>query len=151
MSFRHLPPAHAIAQRVVFTAAYACTALAGTAALVFTPTTIAGTLGTWVTYVWAALAIVGGPVGLLAVATNRWRLELWAAPLALGGSAGYAIGVWSLVSGETITRLTQASWITVLVLLLLARVIHVRAIAAAQRRRHDRHRRVRRILDDGED
>lgn len=151
MTFSHLPPLHAIAQRAVFAAAYACTALAGAAALVFTPTTIAGTLGLWVTYVWAALAIVGGPVGLLAVATGRWRLELWAAPLATGGAAGYAIGVWSLVNGETVTRLTQASWITVLVLLLLARVIHVRAVASEQRRRHDRHRRVRRILDDGED
>lgn len=151
MSFRHLPPAHAIAQRAVFAAAYACTTLAGIAALVFTPTTIAGTLGIWVTYVWAILAVIGGPVGLIAVATNLWRIELWSAPLALGGAAGYAIGVWSLVSGETITRLTQASWITVLVLLLLARVIHVWAIASEQRRRHDRHRRVRRILDDGED
>lgn len=151
MSFSHLPPAHAIAQRVVFAAAYACTSLAGAAALIYTPQTIAGSLGTWVTYVWAALAIVGGPVGLLAVATDRWRLELWAAPLALGGATGYAIGVWSLVSAETITRLTQASWITVLVLLLLARVIHVRASAREQRRRHDRRRRLDTMLQDGED
>ncbi|MGO1912031.1 MAG: hypothetical protein ACTH02_09500 [Corynebacterium sp.] len=151
MSFRHLPPVHAIAQRVTFAAAYTAVLAAGVASLAFTPVTIAGTLGAQITWLWASLAVVGGLVGLTAVAINKWRVEMWAAPLALGGALGYATGVWSLVSSETITRLTQASWIAALVLLLAARTIHIWAIASSDRRRHDRRERLNRLLDELED
>ena len=151
MSFRHLPPAHGIAQRVVFAVAYLSITLAGIAAFVFTPVTIAGTLGLTTTYMSGVLALIGGPVGFLSVAADRWRSEMWATPLATGGSVAYVIGVWSLVGGETMTRLMQASWVSVVPLLLIARWIHVWSVASQERRKADRRHRLDRFLNHTED
>lgn len=137
MSFRHLPPAQGRRLRGILALAYAATAWAGIAALIWTPTTIAGAIGVLVTYAWAALAVLGGSVGIWAVARDQWRTERWSAPLAAGGAVTYAVAVWSLVITETSGRAAQASWITAVALLLVYRVLEVWAVASRDRTTHD--------------
>lgn len=141
MSFRHLPPREARRLRGVLALAYAATAWAGIAALIWTPTTITSAIGILVTYSWATLAVLGGSVGVWAVARDQWRTERWSAPLAVGGAVTYAVAVWSLVITETSGRAAQASWITVVALLLIYRVLEVWAAASRDRATYDAQRR----------
>lgn len=144
MSFRHLPPREARRLRGVLALAYVATTWAGLSALIWTPTTITGALGLTVTYAWGTLAVLGGAVGIWAVARDQWRIERWSAPLAAGGAVTYAVAVWSLVFTETSGRAAQASWITVVALLLIYRVLEVWAVASRDRATHDEARRRRR-------
>src|SRR5690625_40765 len=74
---------------------------------------------------WAVLAIVGGLAGSWGAFQDRWRIERWAAPLAAGGVGGYAFIVWSLVTTETFTRITQGLFISVVVVVFIDRSIHL--------------------------
>ena len=140
MSFRHLPPRDARRLRGVLALGYAATAWAGLSALVWTPTTISGAVGVLMTYAWATLALAGGAIGIWAVTRDQWRIERWSAPLAAGGAVTYAVAVWSLVITETSGRAAQASWITVVALLLVYRVLEVWAVASRDRASHDARR-----------
>lgn len=75
--------------------------------------------------VWAVLSIAGGGFGAWAVFTQAWRIERWAAPLALGGVGSYVFSVWAAVVTETPSRLSQAFVVTVAVMLLLDRSVYL--------------------------
>jgi hypothetical protein len=142
VTLRHLSRAHRLLRRTLLTAAYLTVLVAGISMLVLTPRTIAGALGEAVIYLAAGLAVIGGPAGAWSVATDRpgrdrWRVERWAAPLAAGGALGYAVGVWSLIAAETITRMSQGAWIATCLLLLIDRAVEVDATAKTQRVLHD--------------
>lgn len=124
------------------TTAYLATSLAGLSALLIPPRSLTTTDNPWVTGIWSTVAIIGGLAGAYAVATDnphadkqRWRVERWAAPLAVGGAFGYGLGVWAATI-ETPTRMAQASWIIVVVLLLADRVVEVDAVASRYRALH---------------
>src|SRR5690625_7835071 len=72
---------------------------------------------------WAVLAIVGGLAGSWGAFQDRWRVERWAAPLAAGGGGGCALIVWSLVTTETFTRVTQAVYVSVVGVVFVARSV----------------------------
>lgn len=78
---------------------------------------------------WAILAVIGGLPGAYGAYQDRWRIERWAAPLAAGGVGGYSFIVWTLVFTETFTRITQAMFITVVVVIFIDRSIHLAAKA----------------------
>lgn len=143
MTFRHLSGRDARDLRVILGAAYVAVAWAGIAGVVLTPVTVRGVLG-WTTYVWAALAVVGGLCGLYAVIRDNWRIEMWAAPFAAGGAFGYVTAVWSLMLVETATRAPQAGWVSLGLFMLVYRAREVRATARQDRVRHDRVDRRRR-------
>lgn len=137
MTFRHLPDRDARDLRVILGGAYIAVVWAGVSGVFLTPVTIAGVLG-WTTYVWAALAVLGGLAGLWAVIRDTWRVELWAAPFAAGGAFGYVTAVWSLLFSETLGRAPQTGWVTLGLFMLAYRAREVWAVARQDRQRYDR-------------
>lgn len=137
MTFQHLSDRDARDLRVILGGAYLAVTWAGVTGKILTPVTIQGVLG-WTTYVWAALAIIGGLAGLWAVIRNDWRIEMWAAPFAAGGAFGYVTAVWALLFSETLGRAPQAGWVTLGLFMLAFRAREVWAAAKRDRQRHDR-------------
>ena len=140
MPDRDLPPPWRMTLRVLRAVLYLCVLYAGVAALVWTPRTIEGVIGSGATYLWAGLAIAGAGGSLAGVLLDRYRVEWIAVWWAAAGVTAYAITVWTLAATETITRQTQASVCTGLLVALLYRAAELTAHAAKLRRAH--HRRL---------
>lgn len=133
MPSRHLPSKHRAALRVLLAIAYTGALAAGIALWVFTPSTIAGALGSVLTSGAATLLILGALPCLYAVARDRFRIERWATWLILGGAGSYLLTVWTLVLTETIGRLTQACFLTMLIALIGYRAVEVDGTARKYR------------------
>lgn len=133
MPSRHLPVHHRRALRVLLAAAYHFALVGGVAMLLFTPRTIAGALGSVLTYGAACMLIAGAIPCLYAVALDKWRIERWATWLIIGGAGSYLLTIWTLVVTETTGRLAQACLVTVLLALLLYRAVEVDGTARQYR------------------
>lgn len=116
---------------------YALAGGMGLSGLIFTPTTISGTIGEPMTYLWSALAIFGSAAGMIGVAWNRYRLEWIAAwPLA-GGALSYAATVWIIVAvTDSPTRMAQAFGLTALGFAMICHGFTLAAFADKLRRQH---------------
>lgn len=128
MSFNKYKRNTARALRLILGAAYAFVAWAGFSALAFPIQSTAEVLPTWLSIMWAVIALAGGTYGLVSIIYDRWRWEFMAAPLASAGIFCYAITVWSMVH-ITPSRMTQGGVILAAGLLLLYRTVELFATA----------------------
>ena len=137
MMFRYTPKVYRRALRILNFLAYLFVLYAGVSALVWTPTTVAGAMGSLSTKVWPVVTIFGAVGAIVGVVRGEWRVERWTVPIATGGLASYVITTWVLVATSTVTRQTQASVVTIALIMLINQSVRLFAQAAADRAEHE--------------
>ena len=116
--------------------------LAGFASVFLTPQTITGVVGsTMLTVSGCALMLASVPA-VLGAALRKYQLEWSAIWVIVGSSVTYVTSVWTLVNTDTLTRLTQSSFVTVAFLALIIRAVNLTVIA-------NRNREMNRIVEGG--
>lgn len=136
MPDRAIPPRWRWVLRLVRGLLYVTVAGFGVSSIVFTPRTIAGTVGEPLTYWWASLAILGSVICVIGVVSNRYRVEWIGTWPAAGASFMYALTVWGFVINEEYTRLAQSFVALGLFVTLSYRGLELAAHAAELRAYH---------------
>lgn len=108
MSFRHHPPKHRRALRVILAVLYSLTSALGVTALIWTPVTTIGAVWSGLTWAFCLITISAGTLGLRATARGDWRDENWIAMLAATGCGCYAVIVWGAALDGAPTRIAGA-------------------------------------------
>lgn len=98
----------------------------GLSALLAPPATIAHELGPTLTVIWAACLLVGGSLGMVGCLPGWWWVERTGIISAITGSIIYLIVVLSLHYAQPGSRLTQAGYILLGILLLVIRWLRIR-------------------------
>ena len=98
----------------------------GLSALLAPPTTIAHELGPTLTVIWAACLLVGGSLGMVGCLPGWWWVERTGIISAITGSTIHLIVVLSLQYAQPGSRLTQAGYIALGIVLLILRWLYIR-------------------------
>lgn len=112
-------------------------ALAGVAALLWPPSTIAGELGPWLTVVWGVLLLGGGGVAAYGAAADKLRVEWPACWFIAAGIAIYAATAWALAVVGSPGRLPQALVLTAISLAYVSRSLDLAHRAWVARMLHE--------------
>ena len=129
-----------IAGRATRSAQNLLLALAGAASILWTPNTIQGELGPWLTWTWAVLLALGGSVAAFGVATDKLRIEWPACWFVAAGIAIYASTAWAITLAGAPTRSTQALVLTAVCVAWVSRATDLGHRAAVARMAHDARR-----------
>lgn len=106
---------------------YILVGLAGTGILLWTPMSIEGTIGLWLTIVWGWFAIIGGVLGALATPGGRWFLERPAIYLC-GTAVCFYFGIIGYLQFTTAgNRLVQMAFIAIAGVALAIRFERIKA------------------------
>lgn len=111
--------------RVFYLLVYGLVAIAGAAAIISPPESIAGELGYKLTVVWGLFLLFGGIAGLIAVNPGYWWLERAACLAAAVGTGMYATVVASMLMHPG-NRVPQNAMILIVFLLLAFRFWRIR-------------------------
>ena len=122
-----------IAESSTRTLFYAMVFLAGFASVFLTPVTVAGAVSVTLLHVSGWALMLAAIPGMIGAALRRYQFEWIAIWAVAGGSVTYLTSVWSLVNSETLTRLTQSSFVTIAFLALVIRAINLTVIAQRKR------------------
>lgn len=124
------------AESVVRTLLYFMVFAAGFGSVFLTPATVSGVVGTTLLHI-SGWALMGAAIpGMIGAAMRQYQLEWTAIWVVTGGSVTYVATVWSLVNSETLTRLTQSSFVTIALLAMVLRAINLTVIAQRKRELH---------------
>lgn len=115
---------------------YSLTALAGVAALWFTPNTVSNKVSTLLTVLWGVLLIFGSLVALYGVLRVKFRFELASLPFIITGLMIYTVTIIDLMF-DTITRLAQAASLSALLTLTALRLVDLLIVSYKLRKLHD--------------
>ena len=121
-----IPPRDGVALTTLQTILYAALSLAGFSAIFSPPRTIVAAMGTDLTVIWAVALAAGGALAALSFPRGLWWMErIGLAPM-LGGAVLYlAVVITEHFSASAGSRLTQAFFITAVVITLLIRIVRV--------------------------
>lgn len=122
-----------IAESTARTMMYFMVFLAGFASVFLTPVTVAGAVSVTLLHVSGWALMLASIPGMIGAALRRYQFEWIAIWAVAGGSVTYLTSVWSLVNSETLTRLTQSSFVTIAFLALVIRAINLTVIAQRKR------------------
>jgi hypothetical protein len=122
-----------VAESATRTLLYSMVFLAGLSSVFLTPVTVSGVVGTTLLHISGWALMIAAIPGMIGAALRRYQFE-WVAIWAVsGGSVTYVATVWSLVNSETLTRLTQSSFVTIAFLAMVIRAINLTVIAQRKR------------------
>lgn len=107
---------------------YLLTLVMGVSACVMPPQSIAGTIGTALTYTWGGLLIVCGGFGAYGVLPGLWWSERIAVRAGFTGAAIYAAVLIYLQAHEPGNRVPQACAVLIVVLVFIGRAHKIRGI-----------------------
>lgn len=124
------------AETTARTLLYAMVLLAGFGMVFLTPQTVSGLVGSTLIVISGWAMVAAGIPGIFGAAMRKYQLEWIAIWVAIGGSLTYVASVWSLVNSETLTRLTQSSFVTIAFLALVIRAINLTVTARRKRELH---------------
>lgn len=122
-----------VAESTTRTLLYAMVFLAGLSSVFLTPVTVSGVVGTTLIQVSGWALMLAAIPGMIGAALRRYQFEWVAIWAVAGGSVTYVASVWSLVNSETLTRLTQSSFVTIAFLAMVIRAINLTVIAQRKR------------------
>lgn len=115
-------------ERATMFAIYLTTFVMGAAACVVPPTSMEGTIGSTLTYVWGGLLMVCGAFGAYGVLPGLWWAERIAVRAGVTGAAIYAAVVASLHVTQPGNRIPQACAVLIVVLVFIGRAYTIRGI-----------------------
>jgi hypothetical protein len=108
----------------------------GFAAVFLTPLTVAGVVGVLTIKIAGWVLMVCSLSSLYGAFTRRYQFEWVSIWMIAGAFFSYLISVWALVDGETMTRLMQASAVSVAFLAILIRGVQLTVTAKKNRDAH---------------
>lgn len=125
-----------ITESIVRTLTYFMVFVGGFGAVFLTPSTVSGVVGTTLLHTSGWALMLAAIPGIVGSAMRKYQLEWVAIWVIAGGSLTYVATVWSLVNSETLTRLTQSSFVTIAFLSMVLRAIKLTVDAQRKRELH---------------
>lgn len=109
----------------------------GFAAVFFTPVTVSGVVGILAIKIAGWILMGCSLSSIYGAATRRYQFEWISVWMIAGAFFSYLISVWALVDGDTVTRLMQASAVSVAFLAILIRGVQLTVTAKKNRDAHN--------------
>lgn len=112
--------------RFAYLGSYLLWAVAGVSVLISPPTSLEGTLGPVLTYVWGAFLALGSVLGASTVLTIYWWVERLAIWLTGTGVAVYAILILSMHLTSSGNRIPQLCFVLAGLVFLIVRYLRIK-------------------------
>lgn len=110
---------------------------AGTSAILYEPNRLTEAMGPVTTAAWGAVLAAAGLAAAVGVALRHYRVEWVASWFSAAASSPYILAIWWLVAEGELNRLTQAFFMSAILVAFLKRAASCSAHAAKMRVLHE--------------